>query len=357
MNKHVKKYAGNKAVGLFEQDETIQKLQTMGNPLEALSQVVDFEVYRDILEKALLTPEEEKKSNAGRKPLDPVFVCKVLFLQRFYGLSDEQLEYQIADRTSFRKFLGIQNVDDVPDAKTIWRYRDVMSDKGTFDEIFALFHQELQSKGLIFNEGKIIDASFVVAPRQRNTREENKKIKKGQGDTLWNDNPHKKCHKDIDARWTKKGGERFYGYKGHIKADAKGKQVDDYSTTPANVHDSKGLKPLLDKKDKGQDMLLDSGYVGTEVLIRKVGMNPKICARAYRNHPLTDAQKAYNKEISKMRCRIEHIFGFAEGTMKGLVVRSIGLVCAKANVALTCWVYNICRYIQIKKNNPEWIRA
>lgn len=61
MNKHVKKYAGNKAVGLFEQDETIQKLQTMGNPLEVLSQVVDFEVYRDILEKALLTPEEEKK--------------------------------------------------------------------------------------------------------------------------------------------------------------------------------------------------------------------------------------------------------------------------------------------------------
>lgn len=124
MNKNMKKYAGNKSVSLFEQDETIQKLQTIGNPLAMLSQVIDFEIYRDVLEKALLTPKEEKKSNAGRKPLDPVFVCKALFLQRFYGLSDEQLEYQVTDLTSFRKFLDIQNVDDVPDAKTIWKYRN-----------------------------------------------------------------------------------------------------------------------------------------------------------------------------------------------------------------------------------------
>ena len=75
------------------------------------------------------------------------------------------------------------------------------------------------------NEGKIIDASFVVSPRQRNTREENQTIKKGEGDSLWNDNPHKKCHKDIDARWTKKRGDTFYGYKNHAKVCRKTKLI------------------------------------------------------------------------------------------------------------------------------------
>lgn len=136
---------------------------------------------------------------------------KVMFVQRLYGLSDEQVEYQIKDRTGFRDFLGIVTVDDVPDARTIWKYREELTRSGAYDELFKRFYEHLQSLGLIVNEGKIIDASFVVSPRQRNTREENKAIKKGEGDSLWNDNPHKKYHKDIDARWTKKGRETFYG--------------------------------------------------------------------------------------------------------------------------------------------------
>ena len=94
-----------------------------------------------------------------------------------------------------------------------------------YDELFKQFYAHLQSLGLIVNEGKIIDASFVVSPRQRNTREENKTIKKGEGNSLWNDNPHKKCHKDIDARWTKKGGEAFCDYKNHAKVCRKTKLI------------------------------------------------------------------------------------------------------------------------------------
>ena len=107
------------------------------------------------------------------------------------------------DRTSFRAFLGIENVDDVPDEKTIWKYREALPSVGAYDKLFEDFRTFMEAKGLQFNEGRIIDASFVVAPRQRNTREENAKIKEGKGDELWNDNPHKKFHKDVDARWTK----------------------------------------------------------------------------------------------------------------------------------------------------------
>ena len=103
-------------------------------------------------------------------------MINVMFIQRMYCLIDEQAVYQIKDRTSFRQFLGISCYEDVPDEKTIWKYRELFAQKGTFDELFNIFLLHLQDLGIKMNEGKMIDASFVVAPRQRNTKEENKKI-------------------------------------------------------------------------------------------------------------------------------------------------------------------------------------
>ena len=161
---------------LFESTQTLEALSKQGNPLEFISKMIDFEMFRPILESKLQT--SERKSNAGRRPIDPVLMFKVMFVQRLYGLSDEQAEYQIKDRTSFRDFIGICIVDDVPDARTIWKYREELTRCEAYDELFKQFYAHLQSLGLIVNEGKIIDASFVVSPRQRNTREENQSIKK-----------------------------------------------------------------------------------------------------------------------------------------------------------------------------------
>lgn len=171
-----------------------------------------------ILESKLKTTE--RKSNAGRRPIDPVLMFKVMFVQRLYGLNDEHPENQIKDRISFRDFIGICTVYDFLDARTKWevpRRTDTMW--GVWWVIQAVLCSLAESWPDI-QWGKIIDASFVLLPRQGNTREENKTIKKGDGDSLWNDNPHKKCHKDIDARWTKKGGERLYGYRDHAKVDS-----------------------------------------------------------------------------------------------------------------------------------------
>lgn len=126
--------------------------------------------------------------------------------------------------------------------------------------------------------------------------------------------------------------------------------------TDASVHDSQPTHLLLDEKDNGQDCYLDSGYIGQDGILRNHGMNPIICEKGFRNHPLTDEQKANNRQKSKIRCRVEHIFGFEEGSMKGLVVRSIGLMRAKANVALTSLVYNMFRFIQIVRYKPEWVK-
>ena len=341
---------------LFEQESTVQSLSEMGNPLEFISGIVDFELFRPTLEAHLLN--EERKSNAGRRPIDPVLMFKVMFLQRLYGLSDEQAEYQIKDRTSFREFLGILTVTDVPDARTIWKYRETLSKSGGYDAMFRDFYNHLATLGLIVHEGKMIDASFVVSPRQRNTREENTAIKDGKGDELWADKPNKKRHKDTDARWTKKRDETFYGYKNHAKVCVKTKLITGYDTTDASVHDSRRASELVDDNDaEGETFWLDAGYVGTEDGFVEKNVIPLICEKGYRNHPLTDEQKASNRDKSKIGSRVEHVFGFIERSMGGLVFRGVGMIRAKACVALTNLTYNIARFAQIFRYHPDWIKA
>jgi len=332
--------------GLFDEQFTKERLSQIGNPLEAISKVIDFEMFRSTLEEKLLNAS--KKSNAGAKPFDVVMMFKVLILQRYYGLGDKQVEYQILDRSSFKNFLGLASGDKVPDEKTVWLFRENITNAGVIAELFNQFISYLESKGLIFNEGKLVDASFTVAPRQRNTREENQKIKNGEGGDLWNDNLHKKRHKDIDARWTKKNNETFYGYKNNIKVDTKSKFIDKFTVTDASVHDSQPLDNLLDEKDEGQDFHADSAYTGEEQekAISKNKMINKVNEKGYRNKPLTEEQKISNRQKSKTRARVEHVFGFMEQSMKGLFIRSVGKVRATGIIGLINLTYNLFRYEQ-----------
>lgn len=345
MNTKKYKTIGNR--GLFDEQETYEKLSSIGNPLEKIIKVVNFEMFRDVLETKLLN--HNKKNNAGAKPFDVVMMFKIIILQRYYGLGDTQIEYQILDRLSFKKFLGLESGDKVPDEKTVWAFREKLTNEGLVEEIFSQFSKHLESKGFIMNEGKMVDASFTIAPRQRNTRDENKKIKEGNGDELWNDKPNKKKHKDIDARWTKKNGETFFGYKNHAKVDTKSKFVNKYKVTDASVHDSQPLDDLLTEDDSGQDFFGDSAYTGEEQekVISKYEMNNQVHKKGYRNKPLTDEQKASNKEKSKTRARVEHVFGFMEQSMNGLIVRSVGIKRATAVIGLINLTYNLFRYEQV----------
>lgn len=332
---------------LFDEQFTKNRLSEIGNPLELISKVIDFEMFRESLEKHLLNTN--KKSNAGAKPFDLVLMFKILILQRYYGLGDKQVEYQILDRTSFKQFLGLDSGDKVPDEKTVWAFRENVTKSGLVEILFSKFLNHLETLGLIFNEGQLVDASFTVAPRQRNTRDENTKIKADQGDELWNDEPSKKRHKDIDARWTEKNGEKFYGYKNHAKVDKKSKFIKGYVVTDASVHDSQPLDDLLDESDSGQDLHADSAYTGEkqERTISKYKMNNEVIEKGYRNKPLTNEQKSGNRSKSKVRARVEHVFGFMEQSMNGLYVRSVGITRATGIIGLINLTYNIFRFEQV----------
>jgi IS5 family transposase len=345
-----KKYKKVGKEGLFDAEFAKQDLSFIGNPLEKISRVIDFEMFRQTLEDGLLN--KPKKNNAGAKRYDVLILFKILILQRYYGLGDKQVEYQIIDRTSFKTFLGLSSGDKVPDEKTIWLFREELTKAGLIEKIFEQFITYLSEQSLIFNEGKIVDASFTVAPKQRNTKEENEIIKSGKGDELWQDKPNKKSHKDIDARWTKKNDETFYGYKNHAKVDSKSKIITDYVVTSAAVHDSQVIEELLNKdEDAGQPLYADSAYTGEKQAetIKQKGMINEVCTKGYRNKPLSDDEKKQNRKKSKTRSRVEHVFGFMEQSMQGLFLRSVGIARATGIIGLINLTYNIFRYEQIQR--------
>lgn len=202
---------------------------------------------------------------------------------------------------------------------------------------------------LIVNEGKIIDASFVEVPKQRNSRTENAQIKKEEIPESFNANPHRKSQKDVDARWVKKNNVNYYGYKNHVKSDAKSKIITKYMVTDASVHDSNATDHLLYENDKGEPFYADSAYTGElqEEIISQKEMSNQVCEKGYCNKPLTDEQKASNTEKSRVRSRVEHIFGFMENSMNQMYINSIGIKRATAIIGLMNLTYNMYRKIQL----------
>ena len=294
--------------GFFDQDIRLTKLSKLGDPLEKLNQGIDFELFRNVLESGF---EKVAKGKGGRRPFDYVMMFKILILQRYYNLSDDQIEYQINDRMSFMRFLNLTISDDIPDSKTVWNFREQMVNLKLVDVVFDLFLKELEQLGLVVNEGKIIDASFIEVPKQRNSREENKQIKNGETPKSFDENPNKKEQKDLDARWTKKNNVSYFGYKNHIKADAKSKLIVKYNVTDASVHDSQVLDNLLDEKDADEDFFGDSAYRGQKQqdIISQKEMIDKTCKKGYKNNPLTEQDNVINKEKSRVRSRVEGIVG------------------------------------------------
>jgi transposase, IS5 family len=331
-----------KQKGFFDESNRLGDLSKLGDPLEKLNEYIDWENLRDTLNEAL---KKEHKGRGGRPPFDYVLMFKVLILQKLYNMSDDKTEYIIMDRLSFQRFLGIQLCDKVPDAKTIWNFREELNKTEILETIFDEFVQQLERKGIVTRSGSIVDATFVDVPRQRNTREENEEIKEGKVPEEWEkeENRHKKAQKDVDARWAVKNKEVHYGYKNHIKIDKKSKIITKYRTTSAEVHDSQELGNLI---EEGKDKRIygDSAYTGEEVQsgIPETTLN-RIHEKGYRNKPLTKTQERNNKAKSHIRARVEHVFA-RMNHFGGIFIRTIGKTRAEFQIGLLNLTYNISRY-------------
>lgn len=337
--------------GLFDYEFQLDKIKEHQPPLQKLNEIIDWELFREPIEQAL--KNVNKKSNAGRKPYDKLLLFKILILQRYYNLSDEQTEFQIKDRLSFLDFLGLQIGDNVPDQKTIWLFKEQLKEKDLSKKLFEIFTNKLTSNGVVAKEGTLVDASFVKVPKQRNKRSDNADIKKGAIPLEFakkdkNGNSSKLSQKDCDARWVTKYKIREFGYKDHIAVDQKTKVITNYAVTPSSTHDSQVIKELINKDDI--TLYADSAYKSKEIdeYLKANNVKSKVIQRAYRNKPLTNTQHKENYKHSKTRVRVEHIFGTLKTSMNSaLSLKSIGLERIKSLTGLVNLTYNLVRYEQL----------
>lgn len=331
--------------GFFDLEDCYAELSRNGDPLEGLNEAVPWEAFRYRLNKAL--KRAEKNPAGGRPPFDCVLMFKVLVLQSLYNLSDDQTEYQIRDRLSFRRFLGLAMDGRVPDAKTVWLFRETLVNAGAVEKLFALFNRHLEEKGLRAMGGQIIDASFVHVPIQRNDRDENDALKAGEIPEDWLENPSKLRQKDTDARWTKKNEVSHYGYKNHVNTDRRFKLIRKYDVTSAEKHDSTAFDAVFDPDNTSSDLWADSAYRSAEreAELKERMIRSHIHHKGYRNRPLSKHKQEVNKRRSSVRARVEHVFGHQKNSMGGTMVRTIGIARAKTKIGLKNLAYNMQRFV------------
>ena len=268
--------------GFFDVDERLKQLSAKGDSLERLGQVIDFELFRADLERAVPRSDRAK---GGRPPFDHVLMFKTLILQARHNLSDERTEYLVRDRLSFMRFLGLGLADTVPDAKvpdanTIWTFREALTrariaGKPAIEVLFERFDAALAAAGFLAMSGQIIDASIVAAPKQRNTDGEKRDIKEGRIPPQWAAKPAKLRQKDRDARWTMKytkakpseeGSSRVdlavpaFGYKNHLGIDRRHRLIRRWTVTDAGRHDGALLPELIDPNNTAGEVWADTAY-------------------------------------------------------------------------------------------------
>jgi IS5 family transposase len=346
-----------KQLHLFGAETQLARLSQLGDPLVKINEIIDWEMFREIIEKDI----RKDMSRGGRPPYDVVLMYKISILKQWYGLANGAAEYQINCRLDFLRFLGLAVGDKVPDENTIWDFEEALKAHKTDRKLFDLFNAMLENKGVITRNGTIIDASFVTVDKRHTTKKDDEHLKNGEdledldvkcaerlecGEIKDVDNVLEQM--DLDARWTKKGNESYFGYKDHVKCDSDSKIITDFTVTDASVHDSQEVIGLIDEKDR--DVKLDSGYVGEykdEIEANFPGIKVHVCTRAYRNTPLTEEDKARNRAIARVRARIEHIFGYMTRFMAGITSRVHGIDRVTRDVTAKNLAYNLKRYVCI----------
>ena len=344
--------------GFFDLDERYRALSAAGDALERLARAVDFEQFRAELEAAL---QRSDRARGGRPPYDAVLMFKVLVLQTLYTLSDEQTEYQLKDRLSFMRFVGLGLHDPVPDAKTLWLFREQLTRAGAVERLFQRFDTALRDKGLLAMGGQILDATIVQARPARLTVEEKAVIRDGGTPSGWS--PARRAQIDRDARWTLKRGRKrqppdgsghrqaveiavpAFGYKNHIGIDRAHGLIRTWAVTHAAAHDGGQLAGLLDTENTASGVWADTAYRSAANLaaLAKRAMVPHLQRPKPRGKPMPPHVRRGNATRGKVRAAVEHVFACQKQRLR-LVVRTVGIARAKTRLGLANLAYNLLRF-------------
>lgn len=351
--------------GFWGFEDRLKELSAEGDPLEKLCETVDFEIFRPILAKAL---RRSHRSNGGRPGFDPVLKFKMLVLQALHGLSLAQTSYMVRDRLSWMRFCGLGPGDTVPDANTLWDFREALTAARALDKAFERLDRAIGAAGYLPMGGQIIDATLVAAPKQRNTDGEKAAIKAGEVPAAWKDKQAKLRQKDRDARWTvkfakakpKADGEPqidiaipFYGYKSHISIDRRHGIIRRAISTDAAAHDGARLREgLVDPANTASDVWADTAYrsAANEAFLSRAGKVSRIHHKKPKGKPMPKPIARGNAAKSKVRAHVEHVFAEQKDRMR-LFIRTIGIARAQASITLANMAFNMKRWCWLDRRS------
>lgn len=341
--------------GFFDVDDRLRWLNEAGDPLVRLAAVVDFELFRGELERALMRSDRAK---GGRPPYDAVVMFRLLVLQTLYTLSDEQAEYQVRDRLSFTRFVGLGLGDPVPDAKTLWLFREQLTRAGAIATLFERFDRLLRDADYLAMGGQIVDATVVEARRPRLTGEEKTIVKGGGTPAGWS--KAKAAQIDKDGRWTLKRGRKrppkadervamelvvpCFGYKNHVTIDRRHGFVRRYTVTHAAAHDGAQLAAVLDPDNTASGVWADTAYRSQDnlAMLARRGLVERLQRPKPRGKPMAPNMRRGNARRASVRVAVEHVFAVQKRRL-GLVIRTVGKARAEAKLGLANLVTNMLR--------------
>jgi len=267
----------------FALQEKYSKVKKLRSRLEEMNKLLNWEIFLSLF--------PERESLVGRPNYEKILMLKLMFLQGWYGLSDEELEFQVNDRFSFQQFLGFPNF--IPDYSTIWRFREDLAENNITDKIWNELQNQINEKHIIVEKGVIQDASFIIA-------------EPGKTDSGMNNRDRRiaKTSRNKDGSWTKKGKKSYFGYKIHTKMQRGSKIIKELAVTTARVPDN-----AIDLTKPDEIVYRDKGYTGTKT--NAIGNG------TMKRGNLTPHEHLRNKRIQSKRSQGEHPFGTIHRAMNG----------------------------------------
>jgi IS5 family transposase len=300
--------------------EEYERVKRLGDKLSEIEKLIDWETFRPIVEGMY----DNKTEKGGRPNIDEIVMIKVLILQEWHGLSDPELERQITDRISFRKFLGFP--DTIPDFTTVWAFRERLNKTGRDKNIWQELQRQLDSKGLKVKKGVIQDATFITSDPSH------AKADKPRGD-------ESKTRRNRDGTWTKKNSKSYFGFKLHSKSDIDYGLIREIETTTAAVHDSQ-----IDLTKPGEVAYKDKGYFGAPSKGYSATMR-----RSVRSHPIGIRDILRNKRISRKRAPGERPYAVIKNVFKSghTMVTTVERVAVK--MVFASFGFNLFQLLTLRK--------
>lgn len=311
-------------------------MQGLGDRLDHIKDMIDWEKFRPFFSDLFFDDDKI----GGRPHYNEIVMMKILVLQRFYGLSDQETEFQINDRTSFKNFLGFP--DKIPDYSTIWRLKERMQKDGTLEKIWNEMQRQFEEKGLKVTTGVIQDATFIEADLGKKRYYKEKQAKKHGKEIQYTEK--QKAHIDKDGTFAIKNNQVHFGYKLHQKTDTDFGLIREFSVTTASLHDSQ--VDLTEADDK--TVYRDKGYVGVDPHKNVKNMTMK---KAVRGKPLTKEEKKYNKAISRVRAPGERPFAVIHRVFSGGTTLVKNLARVTVQQAVECFAFNLYQLFTLARQS------